>query len=169
MCPCPECDARLLRKDLDAHVKLEHISSAEKQLQLLWRENTRLAALSESELRHAAGSPTSWVFNWQAEGWGADTFNHAEEHDFGRGFQGSCDVIGGGIPDGCFLGFNFSSEAECRFHATFSILDKYDKTLCQVESTTPMVFFPLTAEQRTQSVRADGSVRMRTEVCLFMD
>ena len=50
-CPSPGCDARLLRKDLDAHVELAHIYSAEEQIQVLWRENSRLTALSESEIK----------------------------------------------------------------------------------------------------------------------
>jgi hypothetical protein len=121
-CMCPGCDARLLRKDLDAHVKLKHLWSAEKQLQRLWRENTRLAALSESELRHAAASPTSWVFNWSADGWGTSKFYSSEYHTFGGGLEGSCLFTAFSRSEWYSIGFNFvSSEATCRVHATFSI------------------------------------------------
>ena len=92
-CPCPECDVHVPRKDLDAHVRVQHTQKPEEQLQRLWRENAELRALSTSELRRAAAEPTSWVFNWRADGWEIGQ-SESESHDFGGGSEGvaSCEL-----------------------------------------------------------------------------
>jgi len=72
---------------------------------------------------------------------------------------------------------------KCPVHATFCILDKNDKTLGEVHevgtATAPVEFdFSIadvnkcvipTAEEKAQSVRADGSIRVRAVVRLFLD
>ena len=62
-------------------------------------------------------------------------------------------------------------------HATFTILDKHDKTLRHVyevgTATAPTQRYRLTAKNFTpteeQSVRTDVSIRLRAEVRLFLD
>ena len=179
-CFCPGCDARLLRKDLDAHVRLQHTQEAEQQLQRLWRENAELRALSTSELRHAAAAPTSWMFNWRADGWETGSFWSAT-HDFGRGVKGSCALLVDASEMQC-IAFRMRGVDKCKVHATFSILDKHDKTLRQVceigTADSPIEqkkshkkggSFLVTAEEKAHSVRADGSIRLRAEVRLFLD
>ena len=73
---------------------------------------------------------------------------------------------------------------ELQVHATFCILDKNDKTLSKVyevgTATKPVekdftAFtywggqFTPTAAEKAKSVRADGSIRLRAEVRLFLD
>ena len=64
--------------------------------------------------------------------------------------------------------------------ATFTILDKHDKTLRHVyevgTATAPTHRYRLTAknftptaEEKEQSVRTDVSIRLRAEVRLFLD
>ncbi|KAJ1486644.1 hypothetical protein T484DRAFT_1890298 [Baffinella frigidus] len=79
--------------------------------------------------------------------------------------------------------------SSCRAHVTFSILDKHDNTLRRVHeigtAAAPMrqgflddspdyydyqgKDFTATEEEKAASVRADGSVRLRVEVRLFLD
>jgi len=66
-------------------------------------------------------------------------------------------------------------------HATFSILDTNDKTLREIHWGTASEpephdftadsgdYFTPTAEEKAQSVRADGSIRLRAVVRLFLD
>ena len=181
-CLSPGCDARLLRKDLDTHVRDCHLQEPEVQLQDLWRENARLAALSESELRHAAGSSTSRVFNWRADGWGTGRSEESEEHTFGGGFTGKCSFFypPSHISEPCFIEFNFINSPACRVHAKFFILDKHDQTLREFEGgsgqaewcqpgVAAQAHFTPTDEEKAQSMRADGSVRLRAVVKIFMD
>jgi hypothetical protein len=185
-CPCPGCDARLLREDLEAHVEAMHLGdSAGNQLLRLWREIAVLRETAEIEQVHATASPTSWVFNWRADGWVRGCFN-SEIHDFGQGVTGECclstsegDACGDDEP---LIDFILSGRAKCRVHATFSLLDKHNKTLRQVceigTADAPLelgedgvagdVFTP-TADEKAQSVRADGSIRLRAVVRLILD
>jgi hypothetical protein len=70
-------------------------------------------------------------------------------------------------------------DSPCRLHATVSILDRYDNPLCQFQIGTANnprniatylgKSFRMTAEEKRQSVRADGSIRLRAVVRLFLD
>jgi len=188
-CPCPGCETRLLREDLDAHVEAMHLGdSAGQQLQRLWRVNAELMETAEIERIHAAASPTSWVFNWRADGW-VRGFFESETHDFGQGVMGEC-TLSTSERDACgddepVIGFTVSGRAKCRVHATFSLLDKHNATLRQVceigTADAPREVeedyeclscgnpFTPTADEKAQSVRADGSIRLRAVVRLFLD
>ncbi|KAJ1494537.1 hypothetical protein T484DRAFT_2469952 [Baffinella frigidus] len=182
-CPCPGCDARLLRKNMDAHLEERHLQgeatrprlfSALKLLQRAWSRIALLEATAESEQSHAASSPTpeEWVFNWRADGWEMGTFK-SERHTFRGEVEGWCTLQS---LDSHFIGFGIERDGKCRVHATFSILDKHDKTLRQVcelgTATEPYEIngrlwghkFTPTAEEKAQSVRADGSIRLRAVV-----
>ena len=251
-CPCPGCDARLIRKDMDAHVEATHLQSAAKLVQSLWKEVATLTATSESEQRLAAASATSWVFNWRADGWGTGDFASGT-HDFGFGITGIasqkrlprfvddtkrfflarplycvrtshgprksepsslssfCSAPRPGrMPEACdwlprltlldagsasltlaanpehsnYIGWEINGRDKCMTHTTLSILDKHDAILNKVYehgtaaapkevdfSNARMVgrSFTPTAEEKAQSVRADGSIRLRAEVRLFLD
>ena len=84
-CPCPGCDARLLRQGLEMHVRERHLcsQSAEELVVRVWHENAELTAAAESEQRHAA-VPMTWVFNWRAD-WGARSVCLSEPHAFVEG------------------------------------------------------------------------------------
>jgi hypothetical protein len=72
---------------------------------------------------------------------------------------------------------------KCLVHATFSVLDNNDKVLRQIyevgTATAPDIFdfkefvceeyFTPTTEDKAQSLRADGSIRLRAVVRLFID
>ncbi|KAJ1481358.1 hypothetical protein T484DRAFT_1807676 [Baffinella frigidus] len=179
-CPYPRCDARLPREDLDAHFEATHRSSAAELLMRIAALEGMVAA-ARSEQRHAAVSPTSWVFNWMAEGWQPGTFK-SETHAFGGDVRGFCVLVG--RHENTYIGFGTEGVGKCRVSATFSILDKHDKTLRQVhrlgtasapveiKSTDPnysgTIFTP-TAEEKAQSVRADGSIRVRAVVRICLD
>ena len=183
-CACPGCDARLLRKKMNAHVRKRHLKKAEEQLQHAWDEVARLKAFSESEQRHAAAAPTSWVFNWRADGWGVGRYL-SETHDYGQGVSGYCLLAGSVDPEHShFIGFRIEGRENCRVHAKFSILDKHDKTLhpviqigtaiapAELDFTTNLDWgksFTPTAEEKAQSVRAHGSIRLRAVVRLFLN
>jgi hypothetical protein len=197
-CPCPQCTMRVLRKDVHDHVDAEHLGSAGAELTRVWNENARLTAKSdrlaaswESEVRHAAASSTSWVFNWKVDGgWGDEWFD-SEKHDFGGGVQGCCAVENYTNIVGLIIRFDLPEEtngAHYKIQATFSVLDAADKTIIEVEigtASTPLglriepgygrqsisqaEIFRLTTEQKTRSVRQDGSVRVRAVVHLFID
>ncbi|KAJ1477736.1 hypothetical protein T484DRAFT_1749912 [Baffinella frigidus] len=147
----------------------------------MWQENAALRAVSESELRLAAPSPTSWVFNWRADGWeiaGWDAFFRSETHAFGGGVSGRC-VLVVDKTDSQYIAFEPKGIDKCRVHATFSILDKNDKILRQVseigsddaptDQEIKGVLFSVTVAEKAQSVRADGSIRVRAVVRLFLD
>ena len=175
-CLCPGCDERLPRKDMNAHVRAQHMQNAEEQLQLLWRQT----AASESEQRLAAGAQTSWVFNWRADGWQPSRFR-SETHVWGEAVSGWCEFQGAvDHSDKPFITLRIWRTENCRVHATFSILDKHDKILRQVveigtaDAPQTVVFFmgdpfEVTAAEKAQSVRADGSFRLRAVVRLFLD
>ena len=167
----------------------------------LYRRVAVVEAAAESEQRHAAGSAvafidrllvqctptTSWVFNWRADGWPSRTCGHvkSESHEFGRGVAGACSMME--LAGSYYMSVDFSGVAmgKYRVHATFSILDKHDKTLGQVAefgtANTPQALATITgkvfvgkqlnvtAAEKAQSVRADGSIRLRAVVRLFLD
>ncbi|KAJ1474977.1 hypothetical protein T484DRAFT_1830167 [Baffinella frigidus] len=179
-CPCKACDSRLLRQDVDAHVSAQHLQAA-----VLKRVLSRIAALEgreESEQRLAAASPTSWVFNWPAGGWGMGEFE-SETRDFGAGVTGRCVLMVTEDPrHSHFLGYRIEGRDKCFSHVTFSILDKHDKILRTVfeagSAAAPAedIFtassrflgarFTPTAEEKEKS---DGSVRLHAVVRLFLD
>ena len=174
LCVCPGCDACLLRKGMDTHVEATHMRSAAKQLQILWRADAERTAVSNSEQRLAAASPTSWVFNWRADGWGGGYFM-SEKHRCGNGVARACTLDYSSNPTlSHFTGVQIEGRANCRLHATLFILDKHDKILREVyevgtaaapfEFTDPQCWgqnFTPTAEEKVQSVRADGSIRLQ--------
>jgi len=184
-CVIPGCDARLLCKDMIQHVGERHKQEAG---ELLVSFSCKIAVLegkvaaSESEQRLAAASTTSWVFNWRADGWGGGEFV-SETHDFGDGVTGRCIFGGSSHPEfSHYIGFTIDGRDKCRAHMTLSIPDKHDKTLRQVlETGTAAVpverdftayegeHFTPTAAEKAQSVRVDGSIRLRAEVRLFLD
>jgi hypothetical protein len=148
-------------------------------------ENARLRALSESELRHAAVAPTSRVFNWRADGWGPGRFM-SDSHDCGRGVTGECLLTCSLSPDySHFIGFELDGIDSCKVHASFSLLDRHDRILRRVhEFGTAAVpdeikcsgrnsysgrNFTPTAREQEQAVRADGSIRLRAVVRLFLE
>ena len=197
-CPCPGCDKRLLRKDIIQHVGNRHrqeagellvsfsrkIAVLEGKVAELESELEGKVAELESEQRLAAASTTSSVFNWRAEGWGGSRFE-SETHEFADGIAGQCVLAFSSKPQHShFIGFNVQGRDKCRVHATLSLLDKHDKILRQVHETgtaeAPEEFdftastykgryFTPTAAEKAQSVRADGSIRLRAEVRLFLD
>ncbi|KAJ1494555.1 hypothetical protein T484DRAFT_1765324 [Baffinella frigidus] len=148
-CPCLGCDTRLLRKDMDTHV-------------------------------HPTPT-TSWVFNWRTDGWGGES--GSETRDFGGGVEGTSVLQLSEDPEHShYIGFEIAGIPKCGVYATFSILDKHDKTLCKVfemgTAKAPLEIhvsdkwgttFTPTAEEKAQSVRADGSIRLRAVVRLFLD
>jgi hypothetical protein len=114
----------------------------------------------------------------------------SEMHNFGGEWQGYgvfglCDRPD--EDDSHFIGLRMENDraefTKCLVHATFSILDKNDTGLCQIyEEGTDMApvmfdfkeflcaeYFTPTAEDKAQSMRADGSIRMRAVVRLFID
>jgi len=185
-CPCPGCDARLLRRKVNEHMEATHRGSAE-MMKTMARKIAQLEErdrILRSEQCHAAASPTTWVFNWRADCWGTGRFD-SESHLFGQAVEGMCTLQYSSGPDRShFIGFKVEGVDKCRLHASFSVLDTHDKTLCEVfeigTATEPVehefadglmlgtVFTP-TAEEKAQSVRADGSIRMRAVVRLFLD
>ena len=137
------------------------------------------------EQRHAAASPTSWVFNWRADGWGPGSFE-SETRTFGEGVTVRCvlqNITSTHPRHSHCIGCKIEGPSVCRVHVTFSILDKHDKALLRVfEMGTARApreidltgddlrgkFFTPTSDQ-AQSVRADGSIRLRAEVSLFLN
>jgi hypothetical protein len=191
-CPFANCDARVLNKDVIAHLRQQHLGKGVKleQAELFLstlRQNDVLrgkVAASESEQRHAAASPTSWAFNWRADGWGGGEFA-SETHDYGGSVKGWCVFQSSSKLDSShFIGYGIKGRDKCRVHATLSILDKDDKILrtvyeagtaekpdeddLTVSSTWGYSFTP-TAAEKAQSERADGSIRLRAEVRLFLE
>jgi len=61
LCLCPGCDARLLRKGMDAHVEATHMQSAVKQLQILWRAEAEWKEKKRIWLSLLNGVPDSGV------------------------------------------------------------------------------------------------------------
>ncbi|KAJ1474976.1 hypothetical protein T484DRAFT_1910516 [Baffinella frigidus] len=188
-CRFPGCGVRLPRGGLDAHVAADHPPSAALEASLL----SRIAALeervgaAESEQRLAAAAlPTSWVFNWRADGWGMGKFV-SETHDFGEGVTGWCVLQVSKEPEHSHLiAYRIQGRAKCRAHVAFSVLDKRDRVLRTVfeigsaaapreqdfsglHSKAKGMSFSLSAEEKAQSLRADGSVRVRAAVRLFLD
>ena len=109
---------------------------------------------------------------------------YTETHEFVDGFTGKCVLRDSSDPKHSHcIGFKIEGRDKCRLHATFSILDKHDKILRQAfEAGTAAAprerdftdgfggkYFTPTAAEKAQSVRADGSIRLRAEVRLFLD
>ena len=181
------CDARLLRKNMIQHVGECHKHEA---VELAVSNSCKIAVLEgkvrelESEKSLAAASTTSWVFNWCAEGWGDGLFK-SETHDFWDGVTGKCSLSPSSNPKfSHFIGYLIEGRAKCRAYVTLSILDKHDKILRQVHEMgtaaapnevdfTASTFwgrnFTPTAAEKALSARADGSIRLRAEMRLFLD
>jgi len=164
---------------------------AETRITELWLyADTKIRALVqelESEKRFSTADQKAWVFNWLADGWN-DGIYRSEKHAFADGAQGCCSLHKS-VRDAHshFIGFHLEGRAKYKCHATFSILDKHDKVLLKVievgtaanphvvenKSSPGRTFlgwsFTPTEEDKARSVRADGSVRMRAEVRVFLD
>jgi len=145
------CDARLLREDMAAHAEATvHLDA----------EATHLDSAVELEAIHLDSEvellQSAWSQNFALEGSGTELERES--------------LIEG--------------KTKCRVHITLSILDKHGKILREVHklgtATEPAeedftVFphwagaFTPTAVEKAQSVRADGSIRLRAEVRLFLD
>ena len=83
-----------------------------------------------------------------------------------------------------FIAFKIEGVAKCGVHVKFAILDKRGKILCKLPNIgnataaihhdftngryTGRAFTP-TWEEKALSVRADGSIRLRAVVRLFLD
>ena len=69
-------------------------------------------------------APTSWLFDWRADGWGADTFR-SEVHDFGAGVQVQCFLTASSNPQHShFIGFTIQGRVKFKPQAMFSVVDK---------------------------------------------
>ncbi|KAJ1490249.1 hypothetical protein T484DRAFT_3369091 [Baffinella frigidus] len=158
-----------------------------------------LAVAAEAAEAAAAAVQVAWVFNWRAGGWWAPGRFESETHDFGNGVTGTLALqavhIHGGIPDRASragglpehshqVGYGIQGIDKCKVHVAISLLDKDDAILRQIfedgSVTAPVEhdfksyeawgeFFTPTAEEKVQSVRADGSIRLRAFVSLFLD
>jgi len=111
----------------------------------------------------------------------------SEVTDFGGGVTGAFALIShaqnpqGGSEPGHSHAIAFTFARSCKAHMTFSVLDKDDKILrTVVEWGTPTVplsvaagvggrNFTPTAEEKGQSARADGSIRLRAVVRLLLE
>ncbi|KAJ1482600.1 hypothetical protein T484DRAFT_2646756 [Baffinella frigidus] len=89
-CLCPGCDTRVLRRNMDAHIESRHLGEAVQLLQNAWSNVARVEERELSQQRHATDTPTTWEFNWRAEGWGVGPYFVSETHDFGAGVTGKC-------------------------------------------------------------------------------
>ena len=102
-----KCDARFLRKDINAHIRAVHLwedQPAEDLVRRLWEENASQKAASKSELRHAAHAlppthpppPTDprvtlRVFNWRAF-WAPGEYLSKTVDDVGAGWDGKLNL-----------------------------------------------------------------------------
>ena len=130
-CSCPGCDVRLPRRDMDAHVANAHLNLHE--LNRAWCKSAVLDGELHSELRHALMSPTSWVFNWRADGWatcgdfssrshtcwGVPFVCHDRRWNSRQIFEGSCTLsIDRTDTAELELCFKFEEDKSCKVHET---------------------------------------------------
>ena len=164
-------------------------ATLERTVAALKAKDVQEDAARASEQRHLQATPTTRTFNWRAEssvgcanGWGLGDFV-SETCDLGESVVGSCALYPTIDPGHSHsFGVAFEGRAKFRVHATFSVLDKNDKALPRTvqlgtadkphqikagkfvgEDFTP------TEEEKAQSVREDGSIRLRAVVRLFLD
>ena len=179
-----EWQLKMWRASTGAAVKDRHMQPTEELLQRLLRENAMLKATAESEQRHAAaGSPTTWAFNWRADSWGPGMF-YSERHDFREGV-GFCLLTN--ESKSCCIAFKLTVKQHKNIwvRAAFSFLDKHDNNLWLSSGGTEVfeeetiwepgkmrdstisscALYP-SEEEKARAVRADGSIRLRVVVSL---
>jgi len=133
-----------------------------------------------------SGLATSWVFNWRADSWYGKF--ESETHTFVDGVTGHC-VLQHSCAENRkiwgqshFIGYQIQGLDKGRVHVTLSILDKNDQLLRTLleegTSAAPQETdfskywgkdFTPTAEDMAQAARADGSIRLRVVLRLFLD
>jgi hypothetical protein len=186
----------MLRRQLKAHVRDVHFGvGVEVAVDLvidLWNKGSLRDASRLSELRYSAvpshiesGSSylTTYVFNWRMDGWSPGYFR-SESYDFGGGILGGCNVhTVGGLLHSHFIGLGFSGIGLALTHTRFELLDKWDKCTRLIYEngslTNPTerdhtklawgVHFTPTQQDKDESVRLDGSVRVRAVIRLFRE
>ena len=118
------------------------------------------------------------VFTWSTDSEWSD--QQSLPYTFADGVRGLCgnfkrlnDVANGRhfIPETAAhrhcMAFELQEGPQCQMHFKFLILDKDDKVLRGVEATTGWEF-TLTAADKAGAVRADGSIKLRTVVHLYL-
>ena len=196
ICPGPGCGASILRFELHAHVAGFHVSAsvnnAVDQLVEAWNFQKLYVATLVSEQQYASVpdgvTPSTYVttrtFNWRVDGWSPGRFD-SHVSNFGGGVVGFCCLFYSKKEE-CshFVGATFKGIGVCKTHTTFELLGPTDRCVRVVCTSGPLtaptlkdyskmnafgINFTPTADDKTKSVRADGSFRMRAVIRLFRD
>ena len=89
---------------------------------------TKMQEAAISQHLYAGALPTSWMFNWNADGWGSGQFE-SETRDFGNGVAVKCYLEKGLGEHLHSIGYSVTGLGRCRVHVTLSVLDKNGRTL----------------------------------------
>ena len=187
-CPCPGCEERMVRAKVEEHVAASgavHLQRAWKQAEELEEENKEL----QKNLPGRADALTR-VFTWSTD---SAWVEHPQRHlsfikTFTDGVRGPGST--GEPADESFthwMGFALEEGPPCTMHYKCSILDKNDKVIRVVSAPEDADFqqppiatsmegdgwgvgasFNLTAAEKAGAVRADGSIKLRMVLHLYL-
>jgi len=201
-CPCPGCEERMARADVEQHVAVpgaEHVRKAwrraEEVEEKVAGQDKKVAGLEEKvakmeEKAVEMGSviavlqkALTRVFTWST---GRDCRDmDSDTYTFTDGVRGRCYNKKAQNEHTHWMGFALTEGPECTLHFKCSILDKNDKVLRVVSApgvsdfreppvnTAPIghgmgAAFNLTAADKVWAVRADGSIKLRMVVHLYL-
>ena len=174
-CPCPGCEERMARAEVEGHVA----ASVAVHLRLAWK---RVSEMEDEikELRKRSEALTR-VFTWSTDS--AWSVRQSLPYTFTDGVSGF--ALNNNKNNEQFVGFFLKEGPACTMHFKCSILDKNDKILRVVSDpsrsdlakppfrTAPVgkargAPFKLTEEDKAGAVRADGSIKLRMVVHLYL-
>ena len=182
VCPCPGCDERMARVEVGAHVA----ASETVHLQRAWAQAEELEEEIKELRKNLPGRADALtrVFTWSTDSACKDKFTPTKT--FADGVRGFCS---NGEPAlerfTHWMGFELEEGPACTMHYKCSLLDKNDKVLRVVSDPEACDFreppieaptlgegigpgFNLSAADKTGAVRADGSIKFRMVVHLYL-
>ena len=197
-CPCPGCEERMARVDVEQHVvarEAEHLRQAwekekamEERVMKMEEKVAKQGGVIMKQKEKIAGmqrraDALTRVFTWST---GSEWDATGDSYTFTGGVVGQCFNLlhDSGEPDepnAHLIGFELEEGPACTMHFKCSILDKNDKVLRVVSDPTDCDFqkppikteelgawFDLTEADKAGAVRADGSIKLRMVVHLYL-
>ena len=196
-CPCPGCEERMARADVEQHVEASGAVHVRKAWKKVAGQDEKIAGLEEkvAKMKEKAVEQESViavlqkaltrVFTWSTNSkWGR---MKSDVYTFTGGLRGHCynKNKSQNKENTHFMGFTLNEGPECTMHFKCSILDKNDKVLrvCSAPEDSDFreppieteavglgmgAYFNLTAADKAGAVRADGSIKLRMVVHLYL-
>ena len=197
-CPCPGCEVKLLRAEMEAHVDasmgehnlpamMREFSRKDREIAELNGQNANLRVQVADLQKRVSGKIIRKVFTWSANGWALDADTNSECLQFRGGVTARCCLdksrtVSGEEQRTHHLGLQFQKiQFRVGVHAVFRILDLNDEPIRSLNlgsarspfegftaRATKGIYFMPTDEEKARALREDGSIKLRAVVDVYL-